>query len=356
MTPEEDAEATKAIVDSLDGKFTRLFNKLSKQFNMTKLSRFKAALLKALAEFANVTTDKGILSWDGDEDLKAGDAVYIEDADGNKTAAADGDYKTEDNKVIVVVDGKVSEIKDAEAEVAPTEGSEETFAEVTTDKGTLIYDGDGELTAGTEVYVDQDGERVSAPDGDYKTEDGKIIKVADGKVSEITDDAAEVAPQTETKMSKIKRIVEAFSASYDEKMSKIYNAIKDSHLVPFEYGYLFEAGDDYAIICTYGEGTNWEDVFYKFDISWNGEDAVASNPVEVKRAFVPIDADPNPTADPNPSEEMETLRKQIDDLTKENAELRKQSGAVPAHEVVKASAETKTGLKGLDKIAHYMSL
>ena len=50
---------------------------------MGKMKRFKAALLKALAEFANVTTDKGILAWDGDEDLKVGDEVYVEDAEGN---------------------------------------------------------------------------------------------------------------------------------------------------------------------------------------------------------------------------------------------------------------------------------
>ena len=36
-------------------------------------------------------------------------------------AIVDGDYTTEDSKVVVVVDGKVAEIKDAEAEVAPEE-------------------------------------------------------------------------------------------------------------------------------------------------------------------------------------------------------------------------------------------
>lgn len=135
MEAEQDKESVEQIVDSLDGKFSRLFNKLSNKFNMTKLSRFKAALLKAFAEFANVTTDKGILVWDGDEDLKEGDAVFIEDADGNRTPAEDGDYTTDDNKVIVVVDGKVSEIKDAEAEVAPeadpTDETEQTNVDET---------------------------------------------------------------------------------------------------------------------------------------------------------------------------------------------------------------------------------
>ena len=92
---------------------------------MSKISRLKAALAKILQVFGSVTTDKGILAWDGDEDLKEGDNVYIETAEGERNEAADGDYTTEDGKVIVVVEGKVAEIKDAEAEVAPkTEGDQ----------------------------------------------------------------------------------------------------------------------------------------------------------------------------------------------------------------------------------------
>lgn len=348
MSPETDTEKVDNIVDSLDGKFNRTFNKLSKKISMTKLSRFKANLLKLLAEFANVTTDKGILAWDGDDDLKEGDSVYIEDADGNKTKAEDGDYKTDDNKVIVVVDGKVSEIKDADAQVAPTN---EDFAEVKTDNGTLIYEGEGELVEGTEVFVETDGERTPAPDGDYKTEDGKVIKVADGKVSEIVDDNAEVAPTEETKMSRIKRIATAFSESYDEKMEKIWNAIKSYNIFAFAYGYIYEAADDYAILCYYGENTDWEDKFVRFDVAWDANgNAVVSNPVEVKRTFTPIDA---PTENPL-AEEVETLKKQNAEYKKEIAKLQKLSGAKPAHEEVKTSAQTP--LKGGDRIAYLMSL
>ena len=77
---------------------------------MSKISRFKAALSKMLAVFGNVSTDKGVLAWDGDEDLKAGDSIYIEDQDGNRTPAPDGEYVTSDAKTIVVADGKVAEI------------------------------------------------------------------------------------------------------------------------------------------------------------------------------------------------------------------------------------------------------
>ena len=180
LVPEQDEEKVESIVDSLEGKFNKLFN----NFNMSKFKKFMARLSKALVEFANVTTDKGILVWDGDDDLKAGDAVYVEDAEGNRTPAEDGDYKTEDGKVIKVVEGKVSEITDAEAEVEPVE--EQELASIATDNGELLYD--GELEVGTEVFVaDAEGNQTPAPDGDYVTEDGKVIKVAEGKVAEIVE-------------------------------------------------------------------------------------------------------------------------------------------------------------------------
>lgn len=204
LVPEKEVEKVEEIVETLDGAFSKFINKLSK---MSKLTRFKAALLKALAEFANVTTDKGILAWDGEEDLAVDDSVFIEDAEGNKTPAEDGDYKTEDGKTIVVVDGKVAEIRDPETDVEPEaeevaeeaaeEAAEETtLASVATDKGDLYYE--GELAVGTEVFVaDEEGNQVAAADGEYTLEDGKVVVAADGKVAEIIEVAEEEAPEGE---------------------------------------------------------------------------------------------------------------------------------------------------------------
>ena len=173
--------------------------------NMSKIKRFKAALARLLAEFGNVSTDKGILAWDGDEDLKEGDAVYIEDQEGKRTDAPDGDYVTTDAKTIVVSDGKVAEIRDPEAEVAPEEPAQEeaaaepeqTFGRIATDNGELVWEGEDDLEAGREVFVEREGELVPAPDGEYRTEDGKTIVVVEGRVAEIRDPEAEVAPEPE---------------------------------------------------------------------------------------------------------------------------------------------------------------
>ena len=117
MQPETNVSEVEEIVDVLDG----IFSKLYKNDKMSKLARLKEALSKILVECGDVTTDKGILYWESDADLKEGDEVFVQDTEGNKTPAPDGDYTTSDGKVIVVVDGKVAEIKDAKAEVAPEE-------------------------------------------------------------------------------------------------------------------------------------------------------------------------------------------------------------------------------------------
>ena len=197
LVPEQDKESVEKIVDTLDGKFE---NTPTKKPNMSKIARLRAALQKVLATFGAVTTDKGVLAWDGDEDLVAGDRVYIEDQEGNRTEAPAGDYRTEDGKTIVVENGQVAEIRDPEAEVAPepeAEAAEKAeMGRVDTDKGGLLYEGEEDLTAGVPVFVvNEEGETVPAPDGDYTTEDGKVIRVAEGVVAEILDPEAEVAPE-----------------------------------------------------------------------------------------------------------------------------------------------------------------
>ena len=192
LVPERDVDEVQVIVDELKGEF----KKLSKNHSMSKIKKLKEAILSALREeeFGNVTTDKGILSWDGEEDLREGDSVYVMDSEGNRNPAEDGEWRTEDNKVIVVVDGKVAEIRDAEAEVAP-ESSEEEMGRVNTDKGELLWEGEGDLQEGMEVFVLREGELTPAEDGEYVTEDNKTIVVVEGKVSELRDPEAEVAPE-----------------------------------------------------------------------------------------------------------------------------------------------------------------
>ena len=344
LVPETDADEVEQIVRDLKGAFEKTTYKIK---NMSKLKKLFAALT-AYLQMGNVTTDKGVLAWDGEEDLKAGDSVYLVDQEGNRVEAEDGDYRTDDNKVIVVVDGKVSEIRDAEAEVAPQEESKETRM-LQTDKGKLEWDNEDEdLKAGDAVYItDEDGNRNPAPDGDYTTEDGKVIRVKDGIVTEIVDDKAEVSEE-EKKVSRFRRIKEAFEESFDEKMQKIREAIYAVRGESYEW-YLVEAGEDYAVIDAF-EGDTWEEHYYRYAIKWNEDgSAEASDETEVKRMFVPMDYE-SPFA-----KENEELRKEVEELKSQVEKLKATPAAKPAHkEVVSAGKTDKTGVKGLDRLSRYV--
>lgn len=318
---------------------------------MSKITRFKAALAKMLAAFGNVSTDKGILAWDGDEDLKAGDAVFIEDQDGNRTDAADGDYITSDNKTIVVVDGKVAEIKDPEAQVAPAPDPEPEMQKfVQTDKGKLEWNNEDEdLKAGDEVFItDEEGNRNPAPDGDYTTEDGKVIVVVDGKVAEIKDPEAEVSAKKE----EFARMKAKFEESYDEKVKAIIAAIYAVRGNDYDW-YLYTAGDDFAVISVWEEEG---DKYIRYKVSWKEDgSAEVSDEQEVKLIFVPKDFK-DPFAEGGDAEkEVAELRSQVEILTRKMEEMSRIPAGKPAHEEVKTNAETpKTGIKGLDRLARYV--
>lgn len=120
MRPETGQQTIDEIVDELAGQFH--LTDMSKIERIKELLRAELARQEAMTrpeKFGAVTTDRGPLEWDGEEDLKEGDPVYIVDEEGNRSAAPDGEYMTEDGKTIVVVDGIVAEIRDPEAEVAP---------------------------------------------------------------------------------------------------------------------------------------------------------------------------------------------------------------------------------------------
>ena len=67
---------------------------------------------------------------------------------------------------------------------------------IKTDKAVLSYNGE-DLVAGMEVWIDENDEKTSVEDGDYTTEDGKVITVKDGKVISIVDTNAEIDAESE---------------------------------------------------------------------------------------------------------------------------------------------------------------
>ena len=96
---------------------------------MSKINKIKEMLQNVLAQFAKMSTDGGLLQWDGDEELAVGMSVVLVDENGDESPAPDGEYRNEDGTVFVIADGKVVEIREPEMEVPVEEPVEETKVE-----------------------------------------------------------------------------------------------------------------------------------------------------------------------------------------------------------------------------------
>ena len=73
------------------------------------------------------------------------------------------------------------------------------MARVSSDKGLLSYESEGELPeVGENIYlVDEEGNEEVAPNGEYRTEGDMVIVIEDGKVAEIRDEKPVAEPEEE---------------------------------------------------------------------------------------------------------------------------------------------------------------
>ena len=104
---------------SLEGVFSTIRYKHNKNIKHNKMSKIKEMIKSILVQLGEVTTDKGILTYDGE--LAKG--VEVKNEDGSKPA--DGEYKVGEDKVIVVKDGFVDEIREIEEEMAEDKPKED---------------------------------------------------------------------------------------------------------------------------------------------------------------------------------------------------------------------------------------
>lgn len=85
---------------------------------MSKLNKIKEMLQTMLMQFSQLSTDKGLISWDGDGELPAvGDSIVIIDEEGNEVKAESGEYRTDNGNIIVIEDGVVTEVREEEKPV-----------------------------------------------------------------------------------------------------------------------------------------------------------------------------------------------------------------------------------------------
>lgn len=77
---------------------------------MSTLGKIKLELSKILASFSELKTDKAILYWPTDEEIREGLEVYVLDENGEYDIAPDGEYIDEVENTIIVKDGKVESV------------------------------------------------------------------------------------------------------------------------------------------------------------------------------------------------------------------------------------------------------
>lgn len=181
------------------------------------------------------------------------------------------------------------------------------FVKITTDKG-ILESADEEIAVGSSVHIiDEEGNESAAEDGEYRTDEGIIYVVADGKVSEIKEEEKEPAAEPEEEEvaasampEKLAKIKAAFEASYEEKEMKIAEAIRAKGLD----AWIIEAGDDFAVAEVWNdEEGDWH--YERFAISWDEEgNVIVGESEEVKSEFVPIDAK-SPFEEPEAEEKKE---------------------------------------------------
>lgn len=170
--------------------------------------------------------------------------------------------------------------------------NEDNYETVTSDKGTLKWDGDEAIKVGDVVtIVAEDGTETSAEDGEYLTAELKI-EIKNGAVESIEaiemDEKKEPTEEETVKEDNFaKKRVEAFELSYNERERKIYDAIKEK-LGKDTYFYIPEAGDNYAIVVIYNDDDT--EKLYRYELEWDGDNVkVIGDAQEVKSAYIPVD-------------------------------------------------------------------
>ncbi len=290
LVPDTDVVSTEKIQDVLDWLEDYITNKNTKitKTEMSIIAKVKTTLTKLLSEvtFGSVTTDKGVINWDGDDPLQVGDAVYALDDEDNRTDLEDGDYKTE-TQTITVKDGKVDSIEDIPA---------------STDEGTGEGKGTGEGTA-------------------------------------------TAAENTTDRKGLFASVRAFFEQSFYDKEQAIDDAIRALGDKRFEYGYIVDAGENFAVFCYWNED-EWKDKYVRFSVTWN-EDGTAnvSDETEVKRAFVPLDYEYETAR-----QEAETLRSENTALRSKVEELKKTPAGAPAKQEFKNDAKEKQANSRLGRL------
>lgn len=275
---------------------------------MSKLENIRLLLQRVLAQFARISTDRALLEWDGEEELKVGDSVHGVDEEGNSFNLEDGEYTADDKTVYVIKEGKVEEIREAD-------GVEE------------------DETTGDDVQPEDE------------TKDEEMSK----------------------NYSLFHRMAMSFE-SFREKEDKIRAALADKGIECW----LVDAGDDFVIGGVWSDESMQDHFWkYSVSWDEEGN-AIIGEGVEVKSEFVPVEKEKSSVDEEfddkddkisnleqevaRLTEELGAAKEENDQLKAQIKELEEKSAASSASEEFEKITKTeKTGNKRIDNLSRILN-
>ena len=172
---------------------------------MRRMEKLKAALIKlgnSLIEFRSVNTDKAVLVWDGEDDIKEGVSVYIVDEEGNRSIPEDGEYVAEDKITYVVESGIVKEVvpaPDEQPEEQPEAPAEEPVEETPEEPA-------------EEPVEEQPAEEPAEEEPIEEPAEEPVEETPVEEVEEVKEEANDLAEQIQALNEKINALVEEVEA------------------------------------------------------------------------------------------------------------------------------------------------
>lgn len=173
---------------------------------MSKVNKLKTMLKKMLEVFANVSTDKGLLSYASEGELpEIGENVYIVDEEGNEESAPNGEYRTEGEMVIVVEDGKVTEIRDEKQPEEPIEAPEEPVEEELEDVEVIEPTEPAPVDEEIEVIPEPQAEEEDALEARLAAIEARLSAIEERLAALEAEPAVESAEETFKKVNNLKK-------------------------------------------------------------------------------------------------------------------------------------------------------
>lgn len=192
---------------------------------MSKLSKIKEKLASLIieVEFESIKTDKAVLQYDGELAVDI-EIFVIDEATGERVPAADGEYVTEENKVITVADGKVISIveKEETPEETPAEAENPTEDVVAEDapEGT-----EGETTEDTPKEETDEVAELKTRIDELEETVAKLIDLIDGMKKETEEKFSKISlakPATE-EFEQVKETKKTGDAKLDKFLARYGN-------------------------------------------------------------------------------------------------------------------------------------